>query len=454
MSLVSARRIITACVLPAAAAAMFVAPGAASAAQQCSGENIKGAGASTQKLLHELWKVQFNTSGNKKACSGTQGSKGKPALTEYQPEGSGFGLEKYGVNGHAFEAGTFSYVGTDEAPNKKQKEEIEGNETVKGSAPESVQSIPVAQVAITIIMHLPTGCTATSTAPGAAGRLVLNNTTLESIFKGGIKKWSEIKESGDKLEGGSCNAETPFKVFVRKDESGTTHIIKKYLGLIDGGVLAAEGGLNATWPELSEGKPNNTSWPTATAVERPTANGGGALASAVAGAPSSIGYVALADARKNGGFSKTGVGGPGTEKFWAEVQHSGLSSTKPTYADPSTNGDAEALANANCLKEKYTNGKGTRFPPASTAALWNEVTTETKESKYTICGLTFGLGLSAFSAYPGTTSGVATTEENYLVWALEPKAGGGQQLIKNHDFEPVPSSLVKEATAGAKLVKF
>jgi ABC-type phosphate transport system substrate-binding protein len=450
MGLLSARRIITACILSLVAAAMFVAPGAASAAQQCSGENIKGAGASTQKLLHETWSAQFNTSANKKACRGTQGSKGTPKLTEYEAAGSGAGLEKWGVNAHAFEAGTFAYVGTDEPPNQKQKEEIEGHETKPGSVAETVQSIPVAQIAIAIIIRLPEKCVANSSA--APGRLVLNNTTLEGLYKGTISKWSEITEGGDTLEGAGCVPTSSITKVVRADESGTTHIFKKYLGLINAGTLEAEGGLKATWPELSEGKPNNTTWPTAAAVVKPAKSGGGAVASLVAATPSSIGYVSLADARKNGGFSTTG--GPGTEKFWAEVQNSGVSSKKATYADPSTNGDAASPANANCAKEKYTNGKGTKFPPPNTAALWNEVTTETKQKKYTICGLTFGLGLSSFGAYPTTTEGVATTEENYLVWALEKKTGGGQQVISGHDFEPLPSALLKEATNGAKLVKF
>lgn len=451
MSPISARRIVMACLPAAVAAALFVAPSAASAATQCSGENIKGAGSSAQKLLQELWKVEFNASSNKKACSGKQGSGGKPALTEYQPEGSGFGLEKYGVNAHAFEAGTFPYAGTDEAPNQKQKEEIENNETVKGSAPESVQSIPVAQFDIAIIVRLPEKCTATSSA--ASGRLVLNNVTLEKIWKGEISKWSEIKDDGDALSGVGCLPETAITRVVRLDESGTTHTFKKYLGLIDGASLTAENSLTATWAELSEGKPNNISWPTADAVVRGAKNGGGALATKVAETASSIGYVALSDARKNGGFSSTG--GPGTEKFWVEIQNSGLSTTRRvTYADPASNGDTAGLGNANCAKEKYTNGKGTKFPPASTAALWNEVTTETKQKKYPICGLTYALGLSGFSAYPGTTAGVATTEENYVQWALEKKTGGGQKVILNHDYEALPSSLLKEAANGARLIKF
>jgi ABC-type phosphate transport system substrate-binding protein len=238
---------------------------------------------------------------------------------------------------------------------------------------------------------------------------------------------------------------------VRLDESGTTHIFKKYLGLISLTKFETEKAEEKTWPEVAEGH-ENTTWPKAAAVVRPEKTGGGAVVSKVAETSSSIGYASLADARANGSFSKTG--GPGTAKFWSPIQNNGVSTKAPTYADPSTNGDVEAVANANCAKEKYTNGKGTKFPPATTAATWNEVTTETKEKNYTICGLSYLMGLSSYSAYPGTAEGEATSAENYLNWVLETKTGGGQPAIVGRDLEPIPTSLVKEAQKGAKLLKF
>ena len=96
----SARRILSACILSAAVAAGLAVPGAASAEftlTQCEGGPIHGKGSSAQKLLQiNIWNPQFNTSANAKACNGSQGSGGKPAVT-YTSTGSGAGLESWGV---------------------------------------------------------------------------------------------------------------------------------------------------------------------------------------------------------------------------------------------------------------------------------------------------------------------------------------------------------------------
>jgi ABC-type phosphate transport system substrate-binding protein len=443
----------SACALSAAAVAALMAPGAASAATQCSGSNIVAAGSTLQKLAQkEIWEPDFNTSANATACSGTQGNEAKPTIS-YESIGSGAGLEDWGYNGHAFEAGRVAVVATDEPVNSKEKSEIENNETKKVA--NSVQSIPVLQGAVAIIVNLPTGCTATNTVKKSPypGRLVLNNVTLQKIWVGEITKWSEITEEGDKLVGAECDAQTPITRVVRLDGSGTTHIFKKYLDLISNTAFETEKGENKTWTEISEGT-ENTTWPTAAAVVRPEKTGGGALVSKVAETPSSIGYANLADARANGGFSKTGVGGPGTGKFWTPIQNDGVGTTKVKYADPSTDGDSEPLANANCFDTKYTNGTGTKFPPKVTSDTWNEVTTDTKEKAYPICGLTYDMVLSKYSAYPGTSEGEVTTASNFLDFVLETEAGGGQQLIVNHDYEPLPPKLLKEARKGVALAAF
>ena len=456
MGLLSARRAISACALSTVAAAAFLAPSAASAAsKQCSGSVITGAGSSAQKIAQkEVWdseaapKSGFNVSKNADACSGTQGTKAK-AEVKYSSIGSGAGLEKWGVNGHAFEAGTFAFVGTDEPVDPTQKTEIEKNETTKTE--ETVQTIPVVQFAVAIPIHLPENCTATSTA--APGRLVLGNTTLEGIFRGTITKWSQITEGGDKVSGTGCNAETEIKKIVRLDQSGTSHVFKKYLGLINSGTFETELGATKSWNEVAEG-PENKTWPKAAAVERPAASGGGEEVPKVAATASSIGYANLADVRKNGSFSTPPSSGEGTAKFWAEVQNSGTGTTKQTFADPSTNGDVAAFANSNCEKEKYTNGEGSKFPPENTAKTWNTVTTATKQTKYPICGLTYDTGLSKYSAYPGTSASEAQAVLDYLQYVVDGSVAGGQPEIVGHDYEKLPSSITKIAQNGANLLAF
>jgi ABC-type phosphate transport system substrate-binding protein len=459
MSHFSARRLVPSCIIAAAGVAALAAPGAASASlgAQCSGVNIGGQGSSLQKLAQELWRPNFNTSSEKHACNGTQGTKGTPTVA-YNPSGSGAGLKSWGVGKveHKYDA-TNSFIGTDEAPNPTAKAEIEENETTL--TPKALATIPVLQAAIAVIVHLPANCVATSTSN--KGRLVLNNTTLEAIFRGTITKWSEIIDGGDKLSGSGCNPETAITHVVRLDGSGTSHVLKKYLGLINKSTSFATTNVkgeavgNRTWDEIAEG-PENTSWPTADAVVRPEKTGGGAVVAKVAETPGSIAYANLADARANASFVPT-AGGPNKATFWVPIQNK---TGTVTYADPSSNKEVAKLAEANCAKTEYTNGE-VAFPPANVQESWSEITTKTEEPHYPICGLTFDLAFVSFGSFPGTSIEEATTTNNYLQYVVDTvkekegnKQNGGQSLIKSHDYEPLTGTVLKEAQKGAALVAF
>ncbi|HEY4897035.1 MAG TPA: substrate-binding domain-containing protein [Solirubrobacteraceae bacterium] len=459
MSHFSARRLVPSCIIAAAGVAALVAPGAANATigTQCSGSNIGGQGSSLQKLAQELWIPNFNTSAEKHACNGTQGTKGTPTVA-YNSTGSGAGLKSWGVGKveHKFGA-TNSFVGTDEAPNPKAKAEIEENETTL--TPKALLTIPVLQAAVAVIVHLPANCVATSTSN--KGRLVLNNSTLEGIWRGTITKWSEITDGGDKLSGTGCNAETGFTHVVRLDGSGTTHVYKKYLGLINKSTswpatnVKGESVGNKTWDETAEGVENQT-WPTADAVVRPEKTGNGPVVAKVAETAGSIAYANLADTRANAAFVPP-TGGPNKATFWVPIQNK---TGTVTYADPSSNKEVALLREANCAKTEYTNGE-VAFPPANAQESWSEVTTKTEEPHYPICGLTFDLAFGKYSAFEGTSLEEATTTNNYLQYALDTikekegnKVNGGQSLIKNHDYEPLTGTVLKEAQKGAALIAF
>ncbi len=450
MKFLPARRLLPTCIITAAGVAALVAPGAASAGtlgEQCSGVNITGQGSSLQKLAQqEVWGPGFNTSTEAKACSGTQGSKATPKVT-YNSTGSGAGLKSWGVGKaeHNYEA-TNAFVGTDEAPNPTAKAEIEENESTL--TPKALLTIPVLQAAVAVIVHLPENCVGTSTSN--KGRLVLNNSTLEGIWRGTITKWSEITENGDKLSGTGCNPETAIQKVVRFDNSGTTHVFKKYLGLVNNSAFpatnfAGESVGNRSWGEIAEG-PENTTWPTADAVVRPAAKGGGEQVAKVAATASSIGYANLADARANASFVPP-LGGVSKATFWTPIQNKG----GEVYADPASNKEVAAKAEANCAKEVYTDGVNP-FPPPNAQASWSEVTTKTEEAHYTICGLTFDLAFTNYSAFPGTSLGEATTVNNYLKYVTSTK--GGQLAIKKHDYEPLVGTVLKEAVAGAAQATF
>ena len=445
-------RVLPASMLAAASFAVIGAADAASAAAatQCSGSNIAGQGAAVQKIaIQSIWGPDFNTSTEALACSGTQGSGGKPTVT-YTSDSSAVGLESWGTEHHAASfIPTNAYIGTEEAPGVGQTGEIEENETTKGSAKASLQTIPVLQESIAVLIHLPAGCTATSKAD--PGRLVLNNTTLQSIYLGTINTWGAITDDGDQITGTGCAADSITRT-ARLDSAGTTNIFKKYLALINGSPFETETGEHVTWVGAASGA-ENTDWPKAAiAVARPAKTGDAAEVAKVVETAGTIGYSGMADARANAGFVPSG-GGAGTAVFWAPVQNNGTS-TKGKYADPSTDGESATAANANCAKTKYTNGTGTKFPPKTTADSWAEVTTATKQKNYPICGFGYTLALSKYSAYPSTTEGEAITVNNFLKFVLSSGSQGGQSLLVNHDYEPLPTKVLKEAQKGAALVVF
>ncbi len=449
----TARRLVTALAGSVALIAALATPGVASASTQCSGGPVTGQGANALKVAEvSVWGPGFNLGSNPTACSGSQGS-GETPKASYTSTSSGAGGESWGLNGHSANfAPANAFIGTEEPPSVTQSEEIEK----AGGAPlNTVLTIPVAQEAIAIVVHLPTGCLATSTSE--PGRLVISNSILEKIFQGTSTEWKNITGGGDKfLNNGTekCpilgkGAKSHITRAVREDGAGTTAILKKYFFLTQ--KKAVDG--TDTWEQLAGGT-LNTAWPN----ESDTllrVKGDSGLASKVATEPGTIAYVSLADARASNGFTPSpGTGGPNTGAFWLDVQRG-----TGVYADPSTNGDVAAKANSNCENTTYTNGKK-KFPPPNTLENWSEVTTAVKETNYTICNFAFDLALDGYHNYPSTTAGEAETVENFLQFTLSNASEGGQQIILNNDYLPLPTStepkqnVLKIAQEGASKVTF
>ncbi len=457
MTLLSARRLLGTLGLAASVvAAALAAPGSAGASlgTQCSGVNITGQGANVLKNAQIVWDADFNTSTNKAACAGLkgQGSLQKPTVS-YTTSSAAVGLESWGANKHpsASFGLTNAFIGASEPPNLLQKSEIEGFETTPTA--NTLLSIPVLQTAIAVIVNLPTNCVATSAKD--KGRLVLNNVTLEGIFRGTITQWSQITDGGDALSGAGCNPASPIIPVVRLDGAGTTHIFKKYLSLINPSSFTDEKEGSQTWNSTSEGT-LNTDWPKAANVVRPAKTGDTAIDTKVAETPGSISYTTFAEARANGSFaSSPGTGGPGTARFWVPIENTGLATTgKIKWADPSSNGDVGTVADANCKNTEYTNGE-VQFPPSSAQNAWDEVTTRTTEKAYPICSIVVELALTNYSAYPGTSLEEATTVANDLSFVVNSKGGGGQKLVEGHDYLALPKGKVlEEAQKGAALIGY
>jgi len=443
MMSLSARKLLQACVLLTVTVVALVAPSLASAEfkiAQCAGEGIHGKGSSLQKLLQTtVWNPDFSTSANLAACNGTQGSGGTPKVT-YTSTGSGAGLESWGVEtkpgGEINFGHENAFVGTEIAPNQKQKEEIESH-----GPGGKLLTIPVVQAAIAIAVHLPTGCTATGGL--VPGRLALKQKTIEKVFQGTIFTWSKILNKA-KLVGTGCNPAAPITRVVREDGSGTTATFMKWLWVeFPKPVYPGE----VTWKQEAE-KADNITWPNEAEHPVVRGNGGGGVAKKVAETAGSIGYVNLADARNNGAFSPP-TGGAGKSTFWVEVENH-----KESYSDPSTDGDEEAKANSNCDETLYTNGKK-KFPPPSTEEVWNEVTTSKKQINYEICGLSYSLELTKFSAYTKETLELPTEAEartafDYTGWLLNSSAGGGQKVAEGVDYLGLPTA--EEASQNVLLI--
>ena len=480
----SARR-LAACLASATALVAFAAPGTALAkkgpetdrGEQCSGENIVGRGSTFQNAAQLNWAPQFNVFGGKYACDGAQGSKGTPKAeyrnTEKADRGSGsciraFGAEKTEPNR------TYSFCGTDEAPNAKQKEEMESWKAGGGS--ESLLTVPVLQGAESVIIHLPEGCLAKAEGVSVngktmtIGRLVLENATVAGIYEGTINTWAQVlaAEPKDKI---TCANESELNDeitrVVRLDSSGTTHIFKAYLSLVDTGKIKMEafpeeiGGTKTgcgealpeaeeSWAEVAAGCQNQR-WPAAAKVVRNTEAGNPGVINKVNSTPSSIGYADMAVAREYKFFSEAAAGG-GEEKlgkgeqhakFWAVLQNGATPQT--TYMDPSTKGDGSTSSQSNCKNTRYIENGEKEFPPASIRALWNEAKAATVEEHYPLCGLTYDLAFREYKPY-GFTKGVATSVHDYLKFEVSSSNGG--KIMKKKDYEALPKAVIKEAEAG------
>jgi hypothetical protein len=276
-------------------------------------------------------------------------------------------------------------------------------------------TIPVAQTAIAVIVHLPTGCAATSTP--ASGRLVFTNTTLEELMRGTKTTWSAIADSGDKLSGGSCNPATNITRVVPKEPADPEAIVKKYLFLIDNAKVWKG---TKTWQQISE----VTKWPEEAADPLVRQLN---VAAYVAAHASTLGIAWVHLARTEFGAPGHGAG---TSNFWAEIQDGTNAAKEPIYADPANNGDLEENGNSNCKETVY--GNGGKPLPAATGA-WNEVSANTEEPHYTLCGLSYVFALNSYSAYAGAkfppSEEQARTVRDYLGWVTNVEPEGGQRDI-------------------------
>ena len=219
-----ARGIGLACTAALATVAL-AAPGTALAktSTACSGPNVEGQGASTQKIIQiNFWNKLFNESSNKYACSGSQGDGKKPTVI-YHSTGSGAGLKSWGIENSEAETPNYSasnaYLGTDEPPSAAQAALL-----VKHESPETPGSGPDDSG------HAGRSFGHREPARGLhgdLGSLDRPSGAQPDRARGHLLRFDQnmggLTAGGDKVIGTGCSTDA-IQPVVREDQSGTTHI--------------------------------------------------------------------------------------------------------------------------------------------------------------------------------------------------------------------------------------
>lgn len=409
----------------------------------CSGSSIAAQGSFLQAGQQAVLRSAFNNEADHspRACSGTQGTESKPTIS-YTASGNLTGLESWGAGGHAAAFGVSNaFVATDVPPNAKQREEV----SAYSAEPHwgDLQTIPLQQYTVAVIVNLPAHCKANNSDPGHSGFLILTNRTLEKIWRGQIHDWNEITDGGDVVQNLSqktCEPKTPITRIVSRDDSGASWTLEKYLYLInkEKNIVGSKG-----WRELAEGA-SGAEWPGT--VTRPSKEGEEAVVNLAEETPSSIAVVDFTHQveEKFTGLIR-GTAGEGQQRFVAEIQNNGLvAGGSATYAQLRASSDGNG-----CNGVEYTND-GAAGLPSSTSSLWNGVTTKTSEPGYPLCGLSYILALTRYSKFPGTTEAEATTVSDYLRFAVSTSKGGGLEEFDSH----LSLTLLEEARHGIEEIQY
>ncbi|HWI71980.1 MAG TPA: substrate-binding domain-containing protein [Baekduia sp.] len=444
---------------------------------KCAGSSISAVGSTFQNTLQSVWNANWGAA----SC----GAVTAPVITYNAagiPNGSGAGLAAMGATDAAGSPRalptTFAFAGTDDAPTATQVANANEGPTVDAAADSDdakLRTIPVAAGAIAIIVNypdhciLPTGFTYTKTSgPAGNTRLALSRGRMERMFRAGTGNalWSDIvtgindDNSVDADPNTNACANIPVKRVVRKDTSGSTLTIKRWLDV----QRPATG-----WAALA-----NLDWPNSTGNPNfivPASTGGGALADAVNANDGSVGYVDLATAR-NKGFDLAPNTGDTT--YWLPVQDQNSSYQDPQYFHYAqiTNAAYQAFygtpvkKGANCRATQFTNvpDVGANGKDADdTLGSWFDVNGVASGSNggYPICLLTYDLAWDdnwdAFGgALPPTTprpnEAAQRTVRDYLVYGT---SLSGATKANENDYAQLPEDIrASIANPAAALISY
>ncbi len=226
----------------AAAATGSTAGSTGAASGDCASGSLAGAGSSFQDPMQQQWAKDFAAK-----CSG--------AKVDYQPVGSGAGIQQFG-------SGTIDFAGSDVV--MKSDEQAAADKWCGSPA----LHFPISAGGVGITWNLPGVTDLTFSAP-----------TLANIFDGKIKTWNDPAIKADNPS--ATLPSTPVSVVYRADSSGTNAVFTAYLAA-------------AAPKDWTLGSGKTIAWPTGTGAQKSAG-----VVAAVAQAPGAITYVEQAYATTN-----------------------------------------------------------------------------------------------------------------------------------------------------------
>jgi ABC-type phosphate transport system substrate-binding protein len=418
---------------------MLVAPAqAAFTSTKCLGAaGVQAAGSTLQADAQGQWNTVFNAPGNPYCPVGFTSR-----MAPYLSVGSGSGRQYfYNRDPNVRLVASDEPPGTvSDIPNKVYTvtQLNQGANGPGGGNDGQIRTIPNLSTSIALIVNAPTGCALSSVRPPATvdtfGRFKTSNATLEDAFYGRIANWGQLLNAAP---GNPCYTK-PIKRVVRLDSSGTTFQFKKWLKA----VKPAD-----CWSEIAAppcAALANTAWPNntgATAVLRPTVNGGNAQAALVARTPGAIGYVALPDARANG-FDQTIL----DSRFWLRLDNG-----SGTFTEPSSAAANLSTKGANCATVVYTGVPGGTDPTLSNSA-WQNVSGVNTRTAYAICTLSYELAWNDSSTVYGTTSTEEKRQRTVKDFVGYQLSTSGQNVLPTRDYSKLPASVLAIAQGGQQRV--
>jgi ABC-type phosphate transport system substrate-binding protein len=412
--------VLVAAVLSTIAPGIGATPAQATLLTACHGSNIQGEASSLQGLAQGIWTgTGFNTS--------TTGCKTDPSTPTVAASSSDQCLLDWHADGTTFDT-SFTFCGSEAPPTTAQIHTV-NTPVATGGSGAAIQSFPVAQSAIAIVVNPPSGCTLS----GAAA------TDVEKVFRGTFTTWSQLGATG-------CGTATITRV-VRDSWDGETYQVKRWLTTqFTGNVTTSP---NRSWGDLS-GSSTNTIWPGSPARSQSgctmgSCDGGSGFgdedAVQTAGnTTGSITFAALWAVRKKFIIH--------TYPFlkWIALRRENSFET----VDPSTNGLATTKSRSNCPSANNSYGA----LPTNTAATWATVASTTADNNtvYPLCTLTYVLALSAYTPKWGSTNTTgrtyATTVHDYLRYLVTTTGGETDALTTTDDYAPLPSDVLSKSQTG------